>query len=203
METTVEKTITTLWQKSKLIVKGGIIGLLALLLMIPMIYVKDLIFEREERQREVTNEISSKWAGPQNITGPVICIPFLQKNAADTSSKSMVTKHVAYFLPDNLTINATVTPKEKHRGIFKVMLYDSKATINGSFISLSTGKLNIPDDNFIWSEAFIKFNISDARGLNDQLILKWKDKTIELTPQTDGSGDGMTALLNATSFASM
>ena len=146
METSFEQTITTVWNKSKWIVKGCIIAGMALLLMIPMLYVKSIIIEREQRQQEVTSEISSKWAGRQNITGPVIGIPFWMSDEADTSSKKPATKHIAYFLPDSLHINATINPKEKHRGIFKVMLYDTKATLRGSFNQLAIDKLNISPD---------------------------------------------------------
>lgn len=199
MDTSLEKTITTAWHKSKWIVKGCIVGLLALLMMIPMLFVKNLILEREERQQQATREISSKWAGPQNIIGPVVGVPFWKSNDADTSSKKTDTKHIAYFLPYILNVSATVNPKEKHRGIFKVMLYDTKATISGSFNELAMDKLNIPTDKFIWNEAFVIMSIADNKGLNDQLTLKWKDSIIEMSPQI-GSGDkGMMALLKTTS----
>jgi len=200
METPIEQTITTVWNKSKWIIKGAIIGGMALVLMIPILYVKELIYEREERQQEATREISSKWAGPQNIIGPVIAIPFW-KTDGDTLLSKSVTKHIAYFLPDNLNINATVNPREKHRGIFKVMLYDTKATISGSFNELAINKLNIPADKFIWSEAFVVMNIADNKGLNDQLTLSWKDSVIELSPKLDADNSGMTAMLKATSAA--
>jgi inner membrane protein len=198
MSTSIEQTVTTVWNKSKWIIKGGIIGLMALLMMIPMLYVKSIIQEREQRQQEATREISSKWAGRQNIIGPVIGIPFWRSDSGDTARKA-ASKHIAYFLPDNLNITATVNPKEKHRGIFKVMLYDTKATISGSFNQLAIDKLNISADKFIWNEAFVTMNIADNKGLNDQLTLKWKDSIIELSPQIGSSNDGMTALLKTTS----
>ena len=46
MEISLEKAVSTAWQKSKWIVKGCIIGGLALLLMVPMLYVKSLVMER-------------------------------------------------------------------------------------------------------------------------------------------------------------
>ena len=49
METSLQQTAKTVWHKSKWLVKGGIIGLIALLLLIPTEYVKNLIFEREKR----------------------------------------------------------------------------------------------------------------------------------------------------------
>lgn len=198
MDTSLEQTAATVWNKSKWLVKGGIIALMALLMMIPLIYVKNIIYERQERQQEATREISSKWAGRQNIIGPVIGIPFWKTDDADTAKKA-ASKHIAYFLPDNLDINATVNPKEKYRGIFKVMLYDTKATISGSFNQLAMDKLNISADKFIWNEAFVTMNIADNKGLNDQLTLKWKDSIIELSPQVGSSNDGMTSLLKTTS----
>jgi|CXWL01.1.fsa_nt_gi inner membrane protein len=201
METNLQETVKTAWHKSKWIIKGFIIGFLALLMMIPMLYVKNLILEREERQKEATREISSKWAGPQNIIGPVIGLPFWETDPGDTASVKLKRKHIAYFLPDKLNIKATVNPKEKHRGIFKVMLYDTKVNINGTFNELAFAKLNIPEDKIIWSEAFVVMNITDSRGLNDQLILNWKDSIIELSPQAGAKNDGMMALLKASSAA--
>ncbi len=201
METNLQETVKTAWHKSKWIVKGFIIGFLALLMMIPMLYVKNLVLEREERQKEAAREISSKWAGKQNIIGPVIGLPFWETDAEDTASAKLKRKHIAYFLPDKLSIKATVNPKEKHRGIFKVMLYDTKVNINGTFNELNFAKLNIPEDKIIWNEAFVIMNIADSRGLNDQLLLNWKDSAIELSPQAGSKNDGMMALLKASSVA--
>ena len=58
METTLEQTVKTAWNKSKWLIKGGIVGIISLLLLIPMLYVKNLIFEREKRQQEAAHEIT-------------------------------------------------------------------------------------------------------------------------------------------------
>jgi inner membrane protein len=198
METNTENSSMAVWQKSRWLVKGLIIGVMALLFMVPMLYVKNLVFERQERQQEANKEITSKWAGRQNIIGPVVGIPFWKTSETDTNKK-IITKHIAYFLPGNLKVDATINPKEKHRGIFKVMLYDSKAAIAGTFSELAIGKLNIPADKFIWNEAFVLVSVADNKGLNDQLSIKWKDSTLELTPQPGDHNDGMIALLKANS----
>lgn len=203
MEAALTETVKTAWQKSKWIIKGIIIGFLALVMMIPMLYVKNLIKEREERQREVATEISSKWAGPQNIIGPVIGIPFWKAADGDTSSRKQILKHTAWFLPDKLNIKATVNPREKHRGIFKVMLYDAKVTLSGSFDELPFEKMGIRPEQVIWNEAFVKMDIADSKGLNDQLMLKWRDSLLELSPQSDGADGGMTALLKPSSLADL
>ena len=198
--TTTESTAGAIWQKSKWIIKGCVIGLIAILMMIPMLYVKNLIKEREERQREATNEISSKWAGPQNIAGPVLCIPFLETET-DTSGKKITTEHIAYFLPDILNITSTVNPTEKHRGIFKVMLYNTKTNLTGSFNKVLFEKLSIASEALMLNKAFVKLNLSDIQGLNDPVKLKWKDSLVELSPQNSiNAKDGISAPVQLTSI---
>ncbi len=193
METTLQETVKIAWHKSKWIVKGFIIGFIALLMLIPMLYVKSLIFEREKRQQEAAHEITGKWAGPQNMIGPVIAVPFW-KTEEDTAQRAYTTKHIAYFLPDELTIDATLNPREKHRGIYKVMLYDTKINIKGSFASPAFDKLNIPADKMIWNEAFVRFTVADNKGLNDQVQFMWNNNNLELSLPADHT-DGMTVPL--------
>lgn len=166
-------------QKGKLLIKGLIIGGLALILLIPTYFVQNLIIEREARQKEAFSEVSSKWANRQNITGPVLVVPYL-KAAADNNGKA--TRSLAYFLPDQLTIESTVRPEKRYRGIYEVMLYSSSLNLKGKFSALPLQKLNLSATDMVWSEAYVCFGISDPRGLKDELQLTWNDSTLSLTP---------------------
>lgn len=193
METAAE----TFWSKSKILIKGFIIGVLVLLLIIPTIFVQNLVEEREQRQKEAITEVSSKWAGHQVVTGPFIVLPYWQTDS-DTTIKKVRSKHFAYFLPDAFSVNATVTPREKYRGIYKVMLYHSKINLAGSFNNVNLQKLNILPGDVIWNEAFVKFNLADVKGLNEEMILTWNQQKLVLSPQSfdDNSGtNGLTATL--------
>src|SRR6476620_9718143 len=133
METIPTATTTIandIWSKSKVLVKAGIIGILILLLLIPTNYVEGLIQEREARQKEAIAEVSQKWAGKQTITGPILTVPYIT-TAADANGKLTNVKKYAYFLPDQLQVDATVNPQEKHRGIYKVMLYNALVNLKG------------------------------------------------------------------------
>jgi inner membrane protein len=178
----ISNVISSVWQKSKLLIKGLIIGVLVLLLLIPAYFVQDLVKEREQRQKEAVTEVSSKWAGRQIITGPVIVVPYWQTDN-DASKGSIVrNKHYAYFLPDQLDIKATVTPQEKHRGIYKVMLYNSATTLSGVFRDINPSLLKIPEGEVIWNEVFVKIDVSDTKGLSNELQLKWNDSLLSLAP---------------------
>jgi len=191
METVIENT----WSKSKILIKALIIGGLIIILLIPTFFVKKLIEEREFRQKDAISEVSSKWAGNQNITGPIIVLPYVE-NSMDTSGKKFTTKHQAYFLPDELTVNSKILPQERSRGIYKVMLYTSQNNIVGRFDKIKFDALKIQTENVLWNEATVRFNINDPKGLNDELQLKWNDSVLVLSPQS--LEEGLTAQLNLT-----
>src|SRR5436190_16197154 len=200
-----DMVISTVWQKSKLFVKGLLIAALVLLLMIPAYFVQELIKEREARQKEAFAEVSSKWAGKQIITGPVLVLPFWQTESEQTVQR-VRSKHYAYFLPDNLHVNASVTPQEKYRGIYKVMLYSSKVQVGGSFSEVSPAQLNIAPEDIIWDEAFVKIHISDNKGLNDEVKMTWKDSLLSLSPKSRSdrvSNDALSASLHISSAAEL
>src|ERR1043166_6044510 len=177
METVVQNT----WQKSKLIVKGLIIGALALLLLIPAAFVQNLIQEREARQKEAFTEVSSKWADRQDITGPVLVIPYTRP-ATDNDGKPVIIRSLAYFLPDKLNIESSVNPEKRYRGIYQVMLYSSSVRLGGNFSALPLEKLNLTPADMAWHDAYICVGITDAKGLKDELQIKWNDSTLSLTP---------------------
>jgi inner membrane protein len=190
-----ETIIESAWNKSKLLVKAVIIGVLVLVLMIPTYYVQNLIEEREQRQKEATVEVSSKWAGKQNIAGPILVLPYFE-SSPDTSVKKPI-KHYAFFLPNDLQITTNVDPQERSRGIYKVMLYNAQINLSGSFKELFPEKFKINPESILWNEAYVKLNISDARGLNEELKLQWNDSLLTLSPQvqTEGpaTGEGLMA----------
>ena len=172
---------TNVWQKSKILIKGSLIAGLVLLLLIPTQFVKNVIEERQFRQKEVFTEVSSKWAGKQNITGPVLVLPYNEKIPAPNGSEAVV-KKLAYVLPDRLNIETTVTPEERHRGIFQVMLYSSVISIRGKFNAVPLGLLGIDVSNVLWNEAYACMHVEDSRGLRDEIKLTWNDSIITLNP---------------------
>ncbi|MBO9683724.1 MAG: cell envelope integrity protein CreD [Flavisolibacter sp.] len=190
-----ETVVQNVWTKTKVLVKALIIGGIVLILQIPTFYVTDLIKEREQRQKEAIVEVSSKWAGRQNIAGPVLVIPY-RENADSTKSK-----HFAYFLPDQLNIHSKVSPEEKYRGIYKVMLYTSGVHLDGSFNNISLEKLKITPQDMIWNEAFVHLGISDVKGLNDNVRLRWNNQVLDMSVDgwaAQALDEGLNAPLNLT-----
>jgi inner membrane protein len=176
-----------------------IIGVIILILQIPAYYVRQLIEERETTQQKAIAEVNSKWAGRQNVAGPLLVIPYWENE--NTPPNSVRTRHYAYFLPDQLNINASVIPQERYRGIYKVMLYNSRISFSGSFNQVALEALKIAPENVIWNECYVRFQLSDSKGLNDEVALNWNNETLLLSPNTgnDPAADqGLTAPLKVT-----
>jgi len=182
-----ETVAANVWQKSKLLIKGLLIGGLVLLLLIPAYFVQNVITEREARQKEAFTEVSSKWAGRQNITGPVLVLPYNETVTGDKGQVAILRK-LAYILPDNLTVESAVKPEERHRGIFQVMLYSSVIKMSGKFNSMPLQQLKIDPAQVLWNEAYVCMELADSKGLKEEIKLVWNDSTVTLNPSAVNNG---------------
>jgi inner membrane protein len=173
------RTEPNFWETNRLLIKGIIIGILILIMMIPSAFIFELVRERAERQQEVIHEVSSKWAEPQTIIGPVLMLPY---NEFSTDSKGQRTssRSMAYFLPEKLDIKGTLLSEERHRSIYDVTLYRSDITLSGNFARFNLAALKINPENVLWDEARLVMGLSDARGLEDEVLLQWNDSNQKL-----------------------
>src|SRR5688572_133125 len=193
-----ETVVINVWQKSKLLIKGVLIGGLVLLLLIPAYFVQNVITEREARQKEAFTEVSSKWAGRQYITGPVLVLPYNETVTGD-KGQVVILKKLAYILPDNLIVESTVKPEERHRGIFQVMLYSSEIKMSGKFNSIPLQQLKIEPAQVLWNEAYVCMELADSKGLKEEIKLVWNDSTVTLNPSAINNGvmkEGFIAQVN-------
>lgn len=162
------------WHKNRILIKSLLIGTLTLLMLIPASFIRQLVYEREQRKEEVIQEVSSKWAQAQTITGPVIKIPYWDYSTLADKTLIKVKKN-AYFLPDQLSINGNVEPQIRHRSIYDVTLYNSEINLEGSFLPIDIAALSITPENIIWSESEILLGINDLHGLEEDVQLYWND----------------------------
>lgn len=165
-----DNMITNFWNRNKIILKSFWIGFLIILLLIPTFLIQNLVSERQERQHEAVTEISSRWAGAQTVTGPVIGVPYLETVVENGVSKEQ--KSWAYFLPARLDIAATVIPERRYRGIFQVIVYTTELQVRCHFDSLHLAELNMPSGKILWGEAAVFFDVSDLQGLKEEVTLR-------------------------------
>lgn len=167
------------WMKQSITLKIVTISVLALCLLIPSSMVKGIIHERSSLNYMANEEVRAKWAYAQNICAPMLSVPIVEQHLID--DKVTYSKSYYHFLPDQLEINADVSPKKLHRGIYEVIVYDSGLGLSGNF--------SMPEDfdpghyhQVVWDEAFVTLGISDLRGIKSDISLSWNDEQINSIP---------------------
>ncbi|HEX5024464.1 MAG TPA: cell envelope integrity protein CreD [Agriterribacter sp.] len=162
------------WSANRLTIKGCIVACLILVMLVPTLFIMNLISERAQRQEEVTTEVNSKWAGAQTISGPLLVIPY-HETTKNNEGKIIVLKKYAYFLPERLTINGELLPEIRHRSIFNIVVYRTDIKLEGEFVPLQPETLSIRREDMQLAESYICFGLSDFRGIEDQMSIRWND----------------------------
>ena len=164
--------------KTSIGIKMLIIGGLVFLLLIPSFMIHFIIYERENRRREVLRDITSKWGEVQQITGPVMSIPveYLQK---DNYGNSKTCIRFIYLLPDSVSFQGNLIPEVRYRGIYQIMLYNSGLEVTGNFNLNNLKDLNLKDGTIQYKEAMLEFAVSDLKGVTEPIQMKWNGQNYD------------------------
>ena len=173
------------WLKNSITIKLLTIGILLLFLLIPVSMVQDLIREREYRQEGAILEVSSKWGEDQTVIGLVLTVPYNTYNKVfedDGDFKLVQTREYAHFLPEQLNIEGEVMPEMRYRGIYEVIVYNSKLNLSGNFTRPDFEEWKIEEDNILWGDAFVSLGLSDLRGIQENVSFNWNDERFDFSP---------------------
>lgn len=147
-----------------------LIGFIALLLMLPVVWISELVHERYQRQESVAKEIAGRWGGAQLVSGPFLCIPYRVaaelRGADGTTQSGELTKYL-YIAPDSLRIGGKARTVTHKRGIFKVAGYQAELDLEAYFAAAepeAPAYRNLP---LRLDEARVCFDLSDQRGLKE------------------------------------
>ncbi len=167
------------WIKNSVMLKLATITVLVLLLLIPTSMITTMITEREYLKEEAVSEVSTKWADSQLINGPILTVPLVYEYHKD--DKMVETVKYWHVLPKLLDINGTVDPEKLRRGIYEIVVYRSALQVNGNFVIDK-----MPDENNLktirWGQAFLTIGISDLRGIEDDVVVKWNNRDLKVEP---------------------
>lgn len=169
------------WLRTSTMLKLIVIGILILVLLIPTGMLQSLIYERESTRNQAIAEVSAKWGGEQIIGGPVLSVPY---EIVSKDAKGQIQSQTAYahFLPDDLEFDGAIRPEQRNRGIFVVMLYNTRLTIRGSFRKPSITSLGLSPGLMQWNKAFISLGISDMKGIRDGITVRVNNQVLAVEP---------------------
>lgn len=153
--------------------KFVLIGIIVLLLMIPQLMAWGLVMEREGNARKVRTEVARSWGIAQNVKGPFLVIPFVEKNVVirDNKPVEQLIERRAIFLPDDLEIKGKVRSKVLHRSIYDATVYNADLVISGRFKTPDIAKIAPNAVSIRWHDAFFALALSSVSGLKETASL--------------------------------
>jgi inner membrane protein len=157
-----------------------VIGTLSLLLLIPAAMIRQLITEREERNKSVIAEISNSWSRAQTIAGPFISIP--TETSIMENNREIITQSTFHLMPEKLDIIGSADPLVKKRGIYSSVVYASSINITGYF-NLNDQKLERIFKTGIEKEkAYLGIGLSDLRGIGNKTSVLLNGELFQIEP---------------------
>ncbi|CAN5488892.1 hypothetical protein BH10BAC3_BH10BAC3_08660 [soil metagenome] len=164
---------------NKILIKAAITAGLVLGMLIPTAYISNLVQEREQRHKEVVQEVSAKWASAQTLTTPYLCIPYFQTVLNDTGKQVTVRKEL--FIPaSTLNVKADMQPEVRKRSIYNVLLYKSNISLSGNMV-VKPAKDKKPE-SMLLNEASLCLGISDFKGIEEKISATFNGQAYDLEP---------------------
>lgn len=178
------------------------VGLLTLVLLIPLLFVQNLIQERSMRQKEVIQETSGKWGQSVFFYGPIIKVPYKtytetvlvnEKTKVATTQKSFVTDY-AYFFPETLKSNSDVTTKLLKRNNYESVVFTSKMVFDGKYAAPDFSSKGIPNADIEWDKATVLIKTTNLKSIRDEVKINLSGKAYTFEPVYRTENDTVEAL---------
>jgi inner membrane protein len=162
-------------------VKMIIVTGLAIILMIPAVLIQEIVAERMQYSEQVKTELYAQWGGKQIVAGPVLNIPFTVQEHNENNQGVLERSGIAHFLPETLNTEGNLIPEIRYRGIYKVVVYEGRLKIKGSFVRPDLQQLDIPHAQYNWDAAYFTMGISDMRGIKNlpELVVNGQQCTVQ------------------------
>ncbi|GAA0873087.1 cell envelope integrity protein CreD [Gangjinia marincola] len=178
------------WLKTSITARLLMVGALTLLLLIPLAFVKELIFERSLRKQEVVREINEKWGRELLFEGPILKVPYytysekISYTSNNTPIKEIISKlNYGYFFPDKLNIDAKVDATQKKYGIFESTVYSSVLEVYGSFGIPNFKAKDLKPEDILWDKASVILKTSNLKGIKNEVELELNNAKTLFTPK--------------------
>lgn len=162
-------------RRRSLFVKITCIVVLIVLLHVPIILTHGLLRDRQSYQAQAVGDITALWGHDQRLVGPVLAVPYTYRTLAATNPNATrepaLATAVAYFLPDDLQIDGSVTPELRSRGIYDTVVYTAHLKFSGT-MRADFAAAGIDPERIDWAKARVYLGVSDLHGVRS--VSAWK-----------------------------
>jgi inner membrane protein len=134
--------------------------------------------ERQMRNGDAKDEIAQSWGKRQVMIGPML----VGKKSVPgwtltTDGKNVPNDIDIYVLPETLHYETVLIPEVRTRGIFRSVVYHGVVKVSGEFLGSDIRQTIAAGRNAVFSVV-----ITDTRGIEQQIDLKWNGREYAFSP---------------------
>ena len=169
---------------------------IGLVLTIPLFSVYLLAYDRESQSHEAASSITAGWGGAQQMTGPVLVIPYkatttetVLQNGQSVTRTNEVTRELT-LTPEIIELSTDVNPKVRKRSIYESVVYTVHASGKARFaFPPDLARTGVQIAQMDLGRAELRFGLSDPRGLGPNPSVAVAGKPLRLQPGGSSTGD--------------
>lgn len=174
-------------------IKPAIIFVMMLVLLIPLGFIRSLVSDRIEYQREAEASIMEPVGGEPVLEGLVLAVPY-DTYVEDTDPDGKVIKKgkkTDYIIavPESYALEMQINPYHLSRGIFTVPIFNGDAAVHAVFSKFQFEHFNIEEKNIRYKDAVLILGIRNK-------------KTLTASPTLCGNGEPLREALTEPAGAS-
>ena len=161
------------------------VGVLTLVLLIPLQYVKNLIEERSQSQKKTEEGITRQWGDNVYIYGPVLKVPYQTSSSIE----------YAYLFPEKLAADADVQSESRRQSMYEASIFNAKVKFAGNFGTPDLSKVAILPENLQWERATILMNTNGLKSIRGAVAVNFNGTKYTMEPvANEDTGDSLISL---------
>ena len=182
-----------------------LVGIVAFVLMAPLLMVYALVNDRESQSHTAQAGITAGWGRAQVVSGPILVVPFIEMTTetatvdGEARTRTVETRRELFLSPTSHRTSARLTPQRRAYSIYSTVIY--QAALAGS------ARFELPEDlerfgveraQLQLDQAELRFGVSDPRGLQTDAEATAGGRPVDLQPGkglASSSGNGFYGFL--------
>ena len=175
--------------------KAILLGIMILLMLIPVVLVREVVKERARRAEQVEREILDAWGGELKFAGPVLRIPcretrenITRDGEGKVTRETIARDYSLWVTPANLEIRTDLTTREKSRGIFSVPVYSGDLLFTGRFDPSEALAGLTKEQEAFTGQAEVVLVLSSQKGIRSLESARWGEDPLDFKPGDQGFG---------------
>lgn len=179
------------------------IGVITLCLLIPLSFVRDIVYDRMQLYTSATYNITASWGQTQTVSGPALIIPYqvwedrkdiikVKENDKEVPKEVVTREYRTRYkvvLPSELAFDTTIDPEIRYRGIYRQPLYNAPVSLSGAFVLPVRGDFVENTSAIYWDSAWLCVGVTDLKTISEATPLDWNGKTLAAyKPGTNAAG---------------